>query len=84
MNLESGLGFADISAFQLILSIKEDESKDTQTTSCLGSEGPYKRTQTAALRQPKFYLPQQAAEPQFIYCGSYVYEGSVAEVDEPR
>ena len=32
--------------------------------------GLYKRTQTAALRQAKFYLPRQAAVPQrLVYCG---------------
>ena len=36
--------------------------------------GWYKRTQTAALRQAKFYLPWQAAAPQLIYCGAAVHE----------
>ena len=35
--------------------------------------GPYKRTQTAALRQAKFFLPQQAA-----------VEKVAAAVDEPQ
>ena len=29
-------------------------------------EGPYKRTQTAAIRQAKYYLPRQAAARQLI------------------
>ena len=35
--------------------------------------GPYKRTQTAALWQAKFYLPHQAVAPQHIYCGAAVH-----------
>ena len=35
------------------------------------SKGPYKRSQTAAHRQAKFYLPRQASAPQrLIYCGN--------------
>ena len=37
--------------------------------------GPYKRTQTAALLQAKFYLPRQAGViQQLIYCGAAVDE----------
>ena len=46
--------------------------------------GPYKRPQTAALRQAKFYLPRQAAAPQrLIYC-SNIYISAMAAVDQPH
>ena len=37
--------------------------------------GPYKRTQTAALWQAKFYLPWQAAVPQLL-----VYRGDIKQL----
>ena len=38
-------------------------------------QGPYKRTQTAALRQAQFYLPRQAAvAQQLIQCGAAVHK----------
>ena len=51
---------------------------------CAEKMGQYKRTQTAALQQAKFYLPQEAALPQWlVYCGNICYGRSrPATVDQ--
>ena len=62
-----------------VLIKREHTLYETADVHKLGSwnSGPYKRTQTAAFRQAKFYLPWQAVAPQrLVYCSG--------PLDEPQ